>query len=351
MLTISVLGVFGQRDSSTCLLLLYVHDADKILSLNIHPEEAFSFSTALDESALSDAPTPSGYSPLLLAHDQTLRTLAALESRMLAVELLRMEQDTCMAEMVLKTPSGFIRVPCRASQGILLALRCRALVRLSKQLLPHAQSVEEALGPLPKFLPPVVAAKILELRTVSGATPDDSLRASLVESALAAGNRHPDPEARQNIINAAKKILVEQGLDKGEVVFEEPGLAGNSPASENSEGEAPRKLPKVEIKLVSVSTANGKPRIITSRDIADASTDEKPTPGDPRIRVSLVRRNDENEAETLEEFHIPADGIPKEVIDSLGLSQSDAAAVNKAPAQARWATLLRILSPETKVPM
>ena len=72
----------------------------------------------------------------------------------------------------------------------------------------------------------------------------------------------------------------------------------------------------------------------------------------PRIRVALVRQHGKGEAEVLEEFQVPAEGIPKEVLASLGLSRSEAEALGRESSDDdRWAMLLRMLSPETKVPM
>lgn len=72
----------------------------------------------------------------------------------------------------------------------------------------------------------------------------------------------------------------------------------------------------------------------------------------PTIRISLVRQGNEGEPQTLDEVLFPASGIAKEALDGLSLSRDEVKAVGNAPSEDdRLATLLRLLSPETKVPM
>lgn len=380
MVDLSVIGVFAREGGDMPLLMLHPHGSRKVVCLRVSPVEALAVSMALKERAngFVSPPAPTSElsgSPLffgLLSHELMARLVEALGGRLLAVELPRMEGEEFTAELVLKTAAGFARLGCRPADALALALRCGAMIRMPKHLLAHAEEADSIMNALSEYTRAVIEGNSPVLpRTPNGGT-DVLTVPPEVETALANAGASDPTDPRRNIINAAKKILEQQGLHESL----EKILAGVKTAS-TGQARIPH-APKVEIKLVSVGTAEAAPektpggviRVSVgkrdasrpdSREEADGAPfgvtvapegDDADSRKGPRIRVALVRQRGKGEAEVLEEFQVPAEGIPKDVLASLGLSRSEAEALGKESSDDdRWAMLLRMLAPETKVPM
>ena len=381
MVDLSVIGVFAREGGDMPLLMLHPHGSRKVVCLHVSPVEALAVSMALKERANGfvspSAPTAefSG-SPLffgLLSHELMARLVEALGGRLLAVELPRMDGQEFTAELVLKTLAGFTRLGCRPADALALALRCGAMIRMPKHLLAHAEDADSVMNALSEYTRAVIEGNAPVLPRAAHGGTDVLTVPPEVEAALANTGASDLSDPRRNIINAAKKILEQQGLRENL----EKLLAGVKTVSAGQTQTA--HAPEVEIKLVSVGTdegASGKApggviRVsVGKREIAGADGREQavrsrfgaagvaPGEGDavphngPRIRVALVRQRGKGEAEVLEEFQVPAAGIPKDVLASLGLSRSEAEALGRESSdEDRWAMLLRMLSPETKVPM
>ena len=380
MVDLSVIGVFAREGGDMPLLMLHPHGSRKVVCLHVSPVEALAVSMALKERANGfvspSAPTAefSG-SPLffgLLSHELMARLVEALGGRLLAVELPRMDGQEFTAELVLKTLAGFTRLGCRPADALALALRCGAMIRMPKHLLAHAEDADSVMNALSEYTRAVIEGNAPVLPRAAHGGTDVLTVPPEVEAALANTGASDLSDPRRNIINAAKKILEQQGLRENL----EKLLAGVKTVSAGQTQTA--HAPEVEIKLVSVDagealsekTPGGVIRVSvgkrdasspgSSEEVAKASFGVAAAPeGDdagsrkgPRIRVALVRQHGKGEAEVLEEFQVPAEGIPKEVLASLGLSRSEAEALGRESSDDdRWAMLLRMLSPETKVPM
>ena len=380
MVDLSFIGVFAREGGDMPLLMLHPHGSRKVVCLHVSPVEALAVSMALKERANGfvspSAPTAefSG-SPLffgLLSHELMARLVEALGGRLLAVELPRMDGQEFTAELVLKTLAGFTRLGCRPADALALALRCGAMIRMPKHLLAHAEDADSVMNALSEYTRAVIEGNAPVLPRAAHDGTDVLTVPPEVEAALANTGASDLTDPRRNIINAAKKILEQQGLRENL----EKLLAGVKTVSAGQTQTA--HAPEVEIKLVSVDagealsekTPGGVIRVSvgkrdasspgSSEEVAKASFGVAAAPeGDdagsrkgPRIRVALVRQHGKGEAEVLEEFQVPAEGIPKEVLASLGLSRSEAEALGRESSDDdRWAMLLRMLSPETKVPM
>ena len=380
MVDLSVIGVFAREGGDMPLLMLHPHGSRKVVCLHVSPVEALAVSMALKERANGfvspSAPTAefSG-SPLffgLLSHELMARLVEALGGRLLAVELPRMDGQEFTAELVLKTLAGFTRLGCRPADALALALRCGAMIRMPKHLLAHAEDADSVMNALSEYTRAVIEGNAPVLPRAAHGGTDVLTVPPEVEAALANTGASDLSDPRRNIINAAKKILEQQGLRENL----EKLLAGVKTVSAGQTQTA--HAPEVEIKLVSVDagealsekTPGGVIRVSVGKrdasspgsreEVAKASFGVAAAPeGDdagsrkgPRIRVALVRQHGKGEAEVLEEFQVPAEGIPKEVLASLGLSRSEAEALGRESSDDdRWAMLLRMLSPETKVPM
>ena len=354
MVDLSVVGVFARDGVDVPVLMLHPLGSRNVLCLRVSPVEAFAVTMALKGRAAGRLAVPLEAAPEifgapvffgLLSHELMTRLISALGGRLLAVELPRLEEGEFTAELVLKTPAGLSRLACRPADAVALALRGGAMIRMPASLLVHAEDMDAVMGSLSEYVRAAIES------APSGGAP--------AESASAPVWTVPQ-DTRAHIISAAKKILDQQGLhDALEKLLAEVAAPPAEPAPK-------MRLSKVEVKVGSISRKNAPPEGIPDRRNPGGASagqngpgmlrpfdeDGAENPRRPRIRVALVRQGDKGEAEVLEEFQIPADGIPRDVLASLGLSRSEAEALGRESSDdERWAMLLRMLSPETKVPM
>lgn len=337
MVDLTVLGISLQEEGGTPVLLLHPRGTQRVLSVRIGPMEAFAISSALH----GDAPTGAmqrraGASSPPQTHDLLLLVLAAMGGTLRTVELLDLRQGVFTARIILKKDGLESCVDCRPSDGVALALRCGAAIRAMDKVLAHAEDIEIVMAGLPEHVRTLAAAKLAESDVEQ--TEDWTRIPRAVEEALAAkaasGMGEGAPSPHEALISVAKKMLADEE------------------AARQRESEAATRTPSRDDKTPRI---NFQPKtIIISPDELIDKTDRRkgaPTVRRPQIRVTMVRHTGKGEAEIMDEFEVPAGGIPREVLASLGLSRREAAAVNGASEDERWATLLRMLSPQTKVPM
>lgn len=309
MVNLTVLGISMQEEDGVPLILLHPQGTERVLVMRIGPMEALSISTALHESA-SQLPDhmarkkPDSLFPRPQTHDLLANVISALGGSMHAVDILHHVDDAFIAEVVITHPNGTARVDCRPSDGIALALRCGAAIRASSAVLAHAGDMAAVMAGLPEHVRTIAALKLAQL-TQPGKGIADKLP-PILENALAM-RKNTTETTRQNLISVAQKMLEDEHF---------PLQRSKTPAPAQP-APAPPKF--------GIAT--------------------------PQIRVSLVRQKKGGEAEIVNEYHIPAAGLPKEVVASLGLSGKDAAALSAATDEERWAILLNMLAPETKVRM
>lgn len=386
MVDASVLGISLQDGGNTPVLLLFPHNTRNILSIKVGALEAFAISAALSETdcpivdekednVLADdsKDNQTGETPELfsrpLVHQLLQKSIQSLGGSLIAVEVSVSEDQQLASTLVLQGPKGEERLECRPSDGISIAIRCGAGVKISPDMASQAEDLETVMPALSEDLRTIVAAKLLSLRDDAGLAP---LRDSLLFSALKTTRGHirksmveisrklikqsraggsltalsgADPQAPAPTIEGAVKNYTAQAVAKREKA--EP------PAAKNSGLPAPRLQPQP-------------PAQQQDEDDDDAATVEAvvvpgqtivlPSPQgggkSPTIRISLVRQGAEAEAEALDEQLFPSAGLSREALGSLSLSRDEVKAVGNARSEEdRLATLLRLLSPETKVPM
>ena len=331
MVELTVLGISLQGEANTPVLLLHPQGSGKILSVGIGPMEALSISTALHTADISAAfagrgiedsrfsagamrpaehPASNGQAdggsrtpPVLetrgsqgllarpMTHDFMLHLINALDGHLLGVEILRVENGVFFAEAVFSTHTRLVRLDCRPSDGIALALRCGAVIRAAEPVLAHAEDIVAVMESLPEHVRTVAAAKLTAetMRAAKTGIADFSRVPLVVEAALAAKDKFAQEDARSALRRAALKMR------------EAEELAARS----------------------------------------------------PNIRVSLVRQGIKGESEVLDEFQFPVADIPKKVLNSLVVPPLESGDTGETGGtdDERWAVLLRILSPETKVLM
>lgn len=300
MVELAVLGISLQDDGSVPVLLLHPHGSSLVLSLRIGPMEAFAISSAM-HGRPEETPLPSGPGrplfPRPLTHDFFMHCIHALGGTFKALEILDLTEGVFLAEAVLQSGNVTTRVDCRPSDGVALALRCGASLWASRAVLAHAEDINLVLAGLPEYVRTIVEANLAALAAPApgGEKKPDRMPAA-VEEALAARAGQP-----ADLVSVARQMAETEKAARLPTFPED----GARPAS-----EGPGSIPK--------------------------------------IRISIVRHKKPGE---LAETPLPASEFSQDLLTALGLSPQDAATVSNAPEEKRWATLLHLLAPTTKVPM
>ena len=121
MVIMQVIGLTVDSATKTPIVVLQEASGRELLPIWIGAMEAMAISLALSGGTL----------PRPLTHDLLLKALEVMEGRLEAV-------DTYYAELVLAKGDAVFRVDCRPSDGIALALRAPAPIRVSEQVLEDA---------------------------------------------------------------------------------------------------------------------------------------------------------------------------------------------------------------------
>ncbi|MCL1939804.1 MAG: bifunctional nuclease family protein [Desulfovibrionaceae bacterium] len=355
MVDIAVLGISLQEEDGTPLLLLHPQGSQTILTLDIGAMEAFAISLALHvtsgprpqteneaEAKLPPRPTP---------HELVVNILRALGAKLVCVRLTDFVDNAYIAEAVLSHRGGETVIDCRPSDAIAIALRCGAPVRASAAVAALARDINEVMAILPEHVRTIAAARLTELSLRdrrSGpeacASPVSPRIPKAVEAALSAKLAATGRDPRQELISAARKMMEEERArdreDNASGLEQLLVALGHSVSTRLKTDEPATVQPHRE--GIRNNTLSG-----------SLSGERRSGPRTPQIRVSLMRHTGDGKTEIVNEFTVPKQNIhiPERVLAGLGLSQSEAEAVNEASDEDRWAMLLRILAPETKVPM
>lgn len=323
MVNLTILGISVQDEGVTPVLLLHPHGTEQVLCIHIDPAEAFAISRALHtmEKGMSaaspdlsasvtriwddldggpDAPRGLLRAPLsrTMTHDLTISLIKALGGQLLGVEILGLHEGDFLAEAVLSTGSGIVRVECRPSDGVALALRCGAVLRCTEEAVRYAEDMARVFDRLPAHIRTLAQAALAEEKAQQKKSqPDFSGIPLRVEAIL-----------RREIKKAAPTA---------------PNL---------------KQGPQVEIKLVKVA-----PPAKTQQ------TGPAPSPA-PSPAEDAASRDRAARARLLEVLEVEAGAIPAQVQESLGgpFGTSLGALHAAATGEGRWSALLRMLAPETK---
>jgi hypothetical protein len=362
MVDLFIIGVFAQEGDNTPQLLLQPQGSRRILRVRVSPLESFAFAMALNghgaflpADTAEAAPAASTFFDFLSC-ELMIRLVESCGGRVLAAELLRIEGERIAAELVLKTPTGIARLDCRFADALLLALRGGAAVRMSRSLLNLAEDMNSVIQSLPEETRPFAAGRMSGLPQAAVREKD-----SPAVPAKAAPLLKPAADVRRNILGAVHKILDQQGLHEN---FDNilSTIKSSSTSRVKIQGG-----PQLEIKVLSISRNEESLEGELDAQYADREHQDKAAraknpeaarnpqageagPGRPQIRIRLSQPQPLKE--TLENTRHQIPGIPDKVLASIGLSRSEAEALGRESSEEeRWAMLLRMLSPETKVSM
>lgn len=322
MVDLTILGISVQDEGVTPVLLLHPHGTEQVLCIHIDPAEAFAISRALHtmEKGMSaasldlsasvtriwddldggpDAPRGLLRAPLsrMMTHDLTILLIKALGGQLLGVEILGLHEGDFLAEAVLGTGSGIVRVECRPSDGVALALRCGAVLRCTEEAVRYAEDMARVFDRLPAHIRTLAQAALAEEKAQQKKSrPDFSGIPLRVEAILRREIKKAAPAA-------PKAPEVKQG-------------------------------PQVEIKIVK-----------TAPPAKAQQAGPAPLPAEDAASRDRAAR-----ARLLEVLEVEAGAIPAQVQESLGgpFGTSLGALHAAATGEGRWSALLRMLAPETK---
>ncbi len=113
MLKLQVLGLSVDSKAKTPILLLQEEDGQRVLPIWIGSMEAMSISMALSDQEL----------PRPLTHDLLTHTIEILGGKIQALEIEEFKEGIFYASLIIEQNSRSLRIDCRPSDGITLAIK------------------------------------------------------------------------------------------------------------------------------------------------------------------------------------------------------------------------------------
>lgn len=131
MIDMKILGLTLDADNNAPILVLQQDGGTEILPIWIGTPEALSISVVLNNNKL-DRP---------VTHETMLRAIEAVGGTVNAVDIVAVRNGTYYSELEMTGCDGNIRrLDCRPSDGIAVAVRCNAPIRVSPQVLAETAS-------------------------------------------------------------------------------------------------------------------------------------------------------------------------------------------------------------------
>lgn len=135
MVDMIVFGLALDEDSQMPILILKDKSEDVIFPIWIGAMEAMAISMALNKVAV----------PRPMTHDLLLGALGKLSARLQAVEIVSIHEGTYYAELIVQTVDGVVRIDCRPSDGIALALRSEVPIRVSQEVIALNRTLQKGV--------------------------------------------------------------------------------------------------------------------------------------------------------------------------------------------------------------
>ncbi|MDY0275105.1 MAG: bifunctional nuclease family protein [Desulfomicrobium sp.] len=133
MVEMIVFGLALDEDSQVPILILKDKTEDTICPIWIGAMEAMAISMVLNKVAVSRP----------LTHDLILNILDKMAGQLEAVEIVSIHEGTYYAELVVRTKKEMLRIDCRPSDSIALALRAEVPIRVSQEVLVLNKSLQK----------------------------------------------------------------------------------------------------------------------------------------------------------------------------------------------------------------
>ena len=189
MVEMRVFGLTINPQTKTPIVILKETDGEVVLPIWVGAMEAMAVSLVLNNERL----------PRPLTHDLLLMSLNALKAELLNVEITELKDGVYYALLVLRGPEGRVRVDCRPSDAIALALRAGASILVNPDVLRRSAEAQEKAGQrLREEAPPVQAADAATdmMRKVSARKEVDLLNGLLSRDGVLPAENNPDEEER-----------------------------------------------------------------------------------------------------------------------------------------------------------
>ena len=149
MVEMRVFGLTIDPQTKTPIVILREMDGDVVLPIWVGAMEAMAVSLVLNNERL----------PRPLTHDLLLMSISALKAELVNVEITDLKDGVYYALLVLRGPEGRVRVDCRPSDAIALALRAGASILVNPDVLRRsAEAQSKAEERLREERPPVQPA-------------------------------------------------------------------------------------------------------------------------------------------------------------------------------------------------
>lgn len=200
MVEMRVLGLTIDPQTKTPIVLLGENGGDTVLPVWVGAMEAMTVSLVLNNEAL----------PRPLTHDLLLMSFKALKTELPRVEITELKDGVYYALLILEGPEGIVRVDCRPSDAIALALRANARILVNEEVLRRSAEARDAAGRgMPEktlSIPPADAATDM-VRKAGAQKEVDRLGGLLIrEGVLPPGNERGEEERFRELLRSLDPI-------------------------------------------------------------------------------------------------------------------------------------------------
>ena len=134
MVPMKVLGLTLDAENNAPILVLQQDGGSEILPIWIGASEALAISVALNGTRL-DRP---------LTHETMFQAIRALDADIGAVDVIALRDGTYHPELETGRGEKAVRVDCRPSDGVALAVRCDAPIRVAREVLAETSATRTA---------------------------------------------------------------------------------------------------------------------------------------------------------------------------------------------------------------
>lgn len=168
MITMKVLGITLDGATNTPILVMQTEKGEEILPVWIGAAEAMAISMALN-NVNPERP---------LSHTLLLSAMETLGARLIGLSITELREGTFYALLEMLADQRLVQVDCRPSDGIVLALRAGAPIRIAESVLAKAAADRVDVHSSPADRRPSDNAESLIRGTVASSTFDASQPAS-----------------------------------------------------------------------------------------------------------------------------------------------------------------------------
>lgn len=183
-----VFGLTIDPQTKTPIVILREMEGETVLPVWVGAMEAMAVSLVLNKENL----------PRPLTHDLLLMALRALKAGLVKVEITDLKDGVFFALLVLQGPGGRVRVDCRPSDAIALAMRAEAPIMVNEEVLRRAAEAQEKAEQRlhEEVLSPVPDAATDMVRKAGARKEADMLHSRLLHGTVLSDDIDPEEERR-----------------------------------------------------------------------------------------------------------------------------------------------------------